>query len=122
METNQNDKKTKSNKPAAHGAIRVRKETRKRVLAELAKVNKKDFGKKVHMDELIVLAVSRITPEDVLSLQEQSLSHADRLERDYRAYVAENGHISKDIYLGKRLTGAIFLSPEHIATNKNQQK
>ena len=35
------------------------------------------------------------------------MSHADRLEREYREYVAKNGAISKDEYLGKRLCGEI---------------
>ena len=107
METNSTEKKAKVVKPSAHSAIRVRKETRKRVLADLARANKKDFGKKVRVDELIALAVSLVTPEHIQQLQEGSLSNADRLERDYRAYVAEHGHVSKDVYLGKRLSGEI---------------
>src|SRR5690349_21174494 len=107
METNQTEKKNKQAKPSAHGAIRVRKDTRKRVLAELAKVNKKDFGKKVRVDQFIALAVSLVTPEHIVQLQESSLSNADRLERDFKSYVAKHGPLSKDEYLGKRLRGEI---------------
>lgn len=107
METNQTKKEAKTNKPSAHGAIRVRKDTRKRVLAELARVNKKDFGRKVRPDEFIALAVSLVTPEHIVKLQESSLSNADRLEREYRTYVSTHGAISKDEYLGKRLAGEI---------------
>lgn len=107
METNQTKKEAKINKPSAHGAIRVRKDTRKRVLAELARINKKDFGRKVRPDEFIALAVSLVTPEHIVKLQESSLSNADRLEREYRSYISAHGPISKDEYLGKRLTGEI---------------
>ena len=107
METNQSKKETKTAKPSAHSAIRVRKDTRKRVLAELARVNKKDFGRKVRPDEFIALAVSLVTPEHITKLQEGSLSNADRLEREFRTYVSAHGPISKDEYLGKRLKGEI---------------
>ncbi len=107
METNSNDKKSKAAKPSAHGAVRVHKETRKRVIVDLARINKKDFGKTVHADDYMALAVSLITPEHLTRLQEQSLSNSDRFERDYKAHVAKNGHITKDAYLGKRLSGEI---------------
>lgn len=107
METNSTEKKSKSVKSSAHASIRVRKDTRKRVLTELARINKKDFGKNVRADELIALAVSLVTSEHIVKLQEGSLSNSDRLERDYRTYVAQHGHIAKDEYLGKRLNGEI---------------
>jgi len=108
METPTTEKKSKAPKPAAYAALRVRKDTRKRVLSDLARINKKAFGKRIHADEYISLAVSLVTSDHFVALQEGSLSHADRLERDYRAYVAEHGHISKDQYLGKRLGGELI--------------
>lgn len=105
MDSNTNDKKVKTMKPTAHAALRVRKETRKRVLADLGRVNKKDYGKKVRADDYLSLAVSLIQPEHIQKLQEGSLSNADRLDRDYREYVSKHGFISKDEYLGKRLSG-----------------
>lgn len=88
-------------------SVRVKKETRKRLLSELAKANKKDFGRRVHADELLSLALGLLTAEHVRKLQEESLSSMDRLEREYRAYVAKHGPLSKDVYLGKRLSGEI---------------
>lgn len=88
MDTNQAAKKAKSGKHSVYISIRIRRETRKRLLTELAKANKKDFGKKVRMDEYIALALSLIKPEHIESLQESSLTHADRFERDYRTYIA----------------------------------
>lgn len=112
MDTNSTEKRIKSTKPSAHSSLRVKRETRKRVLADLAKINKKDYGKNVHADEFIVLAISLVTPEHIQKLQEQSLSNADRLERDYKDYVSKHGQINKDVYLGKRLSGEISVEPK----------
>ncbi len=108
METSSSEKKAKPTpKSSPHAALRVRKETRKRVLTDLVKVNRKDFGKNVRVDQYIALAISLVTPEHIVQLQEGSLSNADRLEREYRTYIAKHGPISKDDYLGKRLSGEV---------------
>ena len=39
-------------------AVRMRRETKRRIAAELAKINKKEFGKKVRVDEFITLALA----------------------------------------------------------------
>jgi len=77
------------------------------MLQDLARANKKDYGRPVRSDDYVALAFSKMTEADVNSLQENSLSYADRLDRDYKKYVAEHGHIPKDAYLGKRLSGEI---------------
>ncbi len=106
--TNLIGKKVKiSSKSDPFTSLRVRKETRKKVLQDLARINKKDFGKHVRSDEYIALAISRITASDIVALQETSLSNADRLARDHREYIAKHGPISRDEYLGKRLSGDI---------------
>ena len=119
MEPQSNEKKAKSAKSSPHSSIRVRKDTRKRVLTELARINKKDFGKKVRTDELIALALGLVTPDHFRVLQEASLSNADRFERDFRAYVAKHGQMSKDEYLGKRLCGEIPNVSTPVVGNKN---
>lgn len=122
METNSQEKKAKVVKASSHGAIRVRKETRKRILADIGKVNKKDYGKKVRVDEYVTLALSLVRPEHIQALQEGSLSNADRLTRDYKTYTAKHGPMSKDEYLGKRLTGEIAASPDVSPDSENNQK
>jgi hypothetical protein len=108
MDTNPVEKKTKSSsKQSPYAQIRVKKETRKKVLQDLTRINKKDFGRNIRADEYIALAISRITPGDITALQESSLSNADRLAKDYREHVAKHGPITKDEYLGKRLSGNI---------------
>lgn len=104
METKQDSKAAKS-KPAniSTTPIRVKRETRKKILLELAKANKKDFGRKLRAEDLIAFALTLIRPEHVAQLQETTLSNADRLEQQYREFVAKHGSISKDAYLGKLL-------------------
>ena len=97
----------KANKPKTSSAptvgLRVRRETKKRVQAELAKINKKDFGKKVRCDELIGTALSLLTERHIKDLQDASLTNADRLENQYRDYVKKHGATSKDDFLGTLL-------------------
>lgn len=108
MENPQVERKTKSSiKSIAYATLRVKRTTRKRVMEEVTKANRKDWGKRVKVDEIILLAINRVTATDIDSLQEASLSHADRLERDYRQYLTKHDSISKDEYLGKRLDGEI---------------
>src|SRR3989338_4637967 len=85
--------------------LRLKRETKKRIQAELAKINKKDFGKKVRCDELIGTALSLLTERHIKELQDGSMTNADRLEIQYRDYIKKHGATSKDDFLGKILLG-----------------
>ncbi len=82
----------------------MKPETRKKLILELTKANKKDFGRRIKPDDLLSVALSLIEAHHIKELQEKSLSNADRLDRDYRSYVQKNGPISKDEYLGLLLS------------------
>ncbi|MCX6110564.1 MAG: hypothetical protein NTZ90_13285 [Proteobacteria bacterium] len=84
-------------------SLRVKRETKRRVLAELAKVNKKTVGRKVRVDSLIVRALGLLTDADIVALQDGSLSNADRLELKFRDYQKLNPGASKDDFLGQLL-------------------
>ncbi len=84
--------------------LRVKRDTKRRVLAELAKVNKKAIGRKVRVDSLILHAISLLTDADILAVQDNSLSNADRLELQFRDYQKVNPGASKDHFLGHLLT------------------
>lgn len=106
METKQDSKPAKMKAANASTIpIRVKRETRKKILQELAKANKKDFGRKVRADDLIALALSFVRAEHIEQLQESTLSNADRLDQRYKEFVAKHGHVSKDVFLGKLLSG-----------------
>lgn len=93
----------KAAKPAAKKSnattIRVSQETRKKLLAELTKVNKKQSGRYIKLDALIVKLLPKLTAQDVSELQEASLTGRDRLEKNYRAYCAKFGEITMDEFL-----------------------
>lgn len=100
---NQNAQK-QSKKIVTASSLRVKPETRKRFLSELAKVNKKSFGRKVRADQLLSLLMTFMRPEHIQKLQQESLSNADRLEMRYREHVKKFGPVSKDEFLGLLLT------------------
>lgn len=91
-------------KAATASSLRVKPETRKRFLGELAKVNKKSYGRKVRADQLLSLLLTLLRPEHLQQLQQGSLSNADRLEMRYREHVKKFGPTSKDDFLGLLLT------------------
>lgn len=104
----QTEKKGKpAQKKVVYTAIRVRRELKRQIEVGLEKLNKKDFGRRIRTEDYLGLALTLVTEEHVAELQESSLSNTDRLERDYREYVTQHGSISKDEYLGKRLSGEI---------------
>ena len=108
METKQDPKPAKPKVAQVSTVpVRVKRETKKRLLAELAKVNKKTFGKPVHLDDLVVVALGLITEQHITQLQDASLSNADRLEMVYREHVKAHGATTKDAFLGKLLSGEI---------------
>lgn len=104
METKQDAKVSKAKNPTASTVpIRVKRETRKKILHELTKANKKDYGRNLRAEDLIAFALTLVLPEHILRLQESTLSNADRLEQQFKDYVAKHGSISKDAFLGRLL-------------------
>jgi hypothetical protein len=84
-------------------SLRVKRETKKRVLAELTILNKKEFGKPITPDQLVSLALSLVKPEHLQTLKEQSLTAKDRFEQRYRDFCIQNGKVSKDDFLATLL-------------------
>ncbi len=106
-ETQNTKPSTKKVKPSTD-SLRVKRETKKKVLAELTAINRKEFGRKVTTDEYIALAVSLLKPEHLEKLREQSLTNKDRLEKRYQEYCVAHGKVSKDEYIGVLLlTGQV---------------
>lgn len=123
METSEAKKITKSNaKKSQTSAIRVSVETRKRLLAELVKINKKSHGKRVKMDALLVKLVGKISAQDVSELQESSLSGRDRLEQSYRAYCTKFGTITMDQFLEVISRETVPQILGGVATNSPREK
>ena len=81
-------------------SLRVRRETKKKVQAELAAINRKAFGRAVTADEYVALAITLIQPSHLDQLKDRSLSNKDRMEKRYQDYCAEHGRVSKDEFIG----------------------
>ena len=96
-------KKQNQDKKSKSTSIRVDQAAKKILLNCLARVNKKPYGQKVKISELIVELSNLITPEIIKKLQENSLTHGDKLELEYKQYVSRNGYISKDEFIGEVL-------------------
>ncbi len=89
-------------------SIKISKEVKKKLNSLLIKINKKDFGKRVRSEKVILLALQQIDEEHIKELQNSALTNADKLEIKYREYVSRNGSISKDEFLGKLLEIGAF--------------
>lgn len=91
-------------------SIPVHPATRDKIASLLQQVNAKQHGRTVRADELLALAVNRVTQEDVEALRHGSLTTSDRVAMDYEKYVQENGPISKDEHLKMVISGKRILS------------
>ena len=98
------EKPKKQTKPSTD-SVRVKHETKKRILIELATLNKKEWGRRVEPDSLIALALSLITDTHRKNLQDQTLTNKDRLEQKYKEYCRTMGKVSKDEFFGVLLSG-----------------
>jgi hypothetical protein len=81
-------------------SLRVRRETKKKIQAEVAVINRKSFGRPVTPDDYVALAITLIKPDHLDALKDRTLSNKDRLEKRYQDYCAVNGKVSKDEFLG----------------------
>jgi len=80
--------------------FRISKETGKKVLGLLSKINKKDFGKKVKMDHLILELLSFASDAVVEKLRQNSLTNHDKLEMKFKEYASKKPGMSKDEFVG----------------------
>ncbi len=111
METQIEKKSKASQKRPSFAAIRIRRELKRQIETDLERINKKDLGRRIRAEDYLGLALSLVTDDHLEQLREASLTNADRLERDFREYVAQHGPITRDEYLGKRLTGELQTGP-----------
>lgn len=104
METQTTDSKInvqkKSKTKSTMASLRVKRETKKRIMMELENLNKKDFGKPITPDEFVSLAISLLKAEHLQALKDLSLSNKDRMEQRYLDYCAEHGKVSHDEFIG----------------------
>ena len=122
METQIEKKSKSSQKRPSFAAIRIRRELKRQIETDLERINKKDLGRRIRAEDYLGLALSLVTEDHLEKLREASLTNADRLERDFREYVAQHGPITRDEYLGKRLTGELQTAPTSKRESGNTAK
>lgn len=80
--------------------IRVKKETRT-VLEKLIQLaNKKTYGRRIKVDDVLHIALGLVEKDHIQGLQNASLSNEDKKERLRQIYVKKHGQISKDAFTG----------------------
>ena len=84
--------------------IRVFKATAKTLKSMIQKLDKKSFGRKVRVDDLILKSLSLLEDKHLEEIRDATLSNTDKLEISYQEYCKTHGQISKDEYLGRLLS------------------
>ncbi len=84
-------------------SLSVKRETRRKLNKLMTQINKKEYGRKIEIDDFIDQAISLCNASQIFVLQEKSLSNSDKMARQYKEYIAKHGAISWDAFLGKLL-------------------
>lgn len=104
MEPNDQNPKPQPTKTSQSNTvpIRVHKDIARAIRRDLAKLNKKEFGRRIRVDDYVAKAIAKLTDDDRRELQQASLSNADRLELMYRQHAKSgDSQISKEQFLGR---------------------
>ncbi len=88
-------------------SLRVKKGTKDNALKILETINKKDFGRKVSIDNLVTKALENVTKEDIELLQRKSLRNKDRQAIIYQLYCKKVKKISEDEFIGFFISGSL---------------
>lgn len=69
------------------------------------KANKKDFGKRIRVDQIVRLGLSLIEPKHLEDLQRSSVSNEDRVKALLRTYVEKRKSMTREEFWGLMLAG-----------------
>ncbi len=104
-----NNNETKNKKNAeSFTSLRVKKGTKDDALKILESINKKDFGRKVSIDDLITKVLENVTKEDIQLLQKKSLRNKDRQAIIHQYYCKKVKKISDDEFIGLTMSPDYF--------------
>lgn len=101
-------KTTKSNKAQKANSIRVSSEIKKWLDETLKVANKKSAGRKIKLDDLMIVFKGKVTSEDIELLRERSQRGEDRKESMRQFYIETRGPISKDDFTDFMMTEGYF--------------
>lgn len=85
-------------------SIRVETIDKHKITTFLSKVNKKTYGRRVKVSDLIKTLLNGIDDELIKKLQDQSLTNKDKIEIAFKDHVSKNGKISKEDFLYNQIT------------------
>ncbi|MBT3979732.1 MAG: hypothetical protein HOE90_00185 [Bacteriovoracaceae bacterium] len=102
-----NESKSK-NKSDNYSSLRVKLATKNNAMKILENVNKKDFGMKVSMDELINLSLKNVTKDDIELLQKKSLRNKDRQNIVRQIYCRKVKKVTEDEFIGVTMKDGYF--------------
>lgn len=103
----------KANKPKKQTAtkwatLRVSDKFKSAAVTKLKEINTKDAGRKLKLDEVLSLALERLTEKDVKTLRERSLSNSDRQEILRQKYSEIHGPVTSEEFIGITMTQSYF--------------
>jgi len=113
---NNNETKNKKN-VESFTSLRVKNGTKDYALKILESINKKEFGRKVSIDDLVTKALEKVTKEDIQLLQRNSLRNKDRQSIIHQFYCKKVKKVSEDEFIGLFLTGQLY---QFISDNKSE--
>ena len=88
--------------------IRVREPMKSNALLKLKQINAKEIGRNLKLDEVLALALERLTDEDIKLLQGRSLSNTDRQEILRKKYSELHGPVTPEEFVGITMTLEYF--------------
>ena len=103
---NNNETKNKKN-TESFTSLRVKKGTKDDALKILESINKKDFGRKVSIDDLVTKALEKVTKEHIQLLQRNSLRNKDRQAIIHQYYCKKVKKVSEDEFIGFFISGSL---------------
>ena len=66
--------------------------------------SRKKKGRKIHLNEILALGLGLIRKDDLVALEEKTLTHKDRLDLLRQKYIDTHGFISEDDFIGFTMT------------------
>ncbi len=100
--------KTKVKQKSEFTALRVRKNTLKKLQKHLSLINKKEYGKKIRPDFFLNFLLDTFDPADIEQIQESSLSELDKFERDFKMYCKNEKVVTKEEFFRLVRQGKVF--------------
>ncbi len=98
---------TKKHPNKSNVAVSLR--TREEIFRIVNSMNAEEHrGRLVKADDVVSVALTRLTSADMKKILDATLTNEDRLELKYKKFCETNGPISKDEFLGKLLGKSLY--------------